>query len=494
MASSRKSHPTPDPVSAALLTALADAVGQARVAPPEPFGLLAARPARRGRKPTTLLLALSGGRDSMALLHAACSLRARRAPGFAHLAALHVHHGLQPAADDFEACCVAACAERDVPLQVVRVQVNVGHRGIEAAARHARYAALAAQARAEHAAAVLTAHHRDDRIETFLINWLRGAGPDGLAAFGGVRPLLQDVALLRPWVDIARAQIDAYVAAQGLSYVDDPSNRDTRLLRNALRAQVLPELERVRPGYARAAARSIDLVSDAADVLAEIGAADLAQCAEPAAPGAPPVLRLDRMAALPPARRALLVRRWLADAGQETPPRARLSELLAQALAARADARLRIRVGDLDVRRYRGRLVLQPAPPADAEAIEVHWHGEAELPVPAWGGVLHFAPTAAAGFDRQWLLDAPLVVCGRRGGERFRPHAGRPSRTLKRAFQEAGVAEFERTRLPLVWRDDALIFVAGLGPDVRLLADVEACQTRVQITWQADAGLLGARD
>jgi tRNA(Ile)-lysidine synthase len=267
--------------------------------------------------------------------------------------------------------------------------------------------------------------------------------------------------------------------------VDDPSNSDVRLLRNALRQHVLPALEAARPGMRNAAARSIDLLAEAAEVLRECGAVDLAACTDGAPKG---MLHLDRLAQLTPARQALVLRQWLAAHGIDALARARLRDLLAQALRARADAKIVLRIGALEVRRHRALLLVRPAQRAAAGSATIHWRGEREIAVPAWRGVLRFVAGADSGFDPEWLGEQPLELRGRGGGERFKPHPTRPSKTLKRLFQEAGVPEFERARLPLVWRGEQLIYVAGLGPDARL---VDTGGARVRLEWQPDAPLLG---
>jgi tRNA(Ile)-lysidine synthase len=122
------------------------------------------------------------------------------------------------------------------------------------------------------------------------------------------------------------------------------------------------------------------------------------------------------------------------------------------------------------------------------DAATITWRGEEEIAVPGWGGVLRFDTTVEEGFEVDWLSGVPLELRGRGGGERFKPHPTRPSKTLKRLFQDANVPEFERARLPLVWRGDELIYVAGLGPDARL---VETGGPRVALTWVPDAPLLG---
>lgn len=451
-------------------------------------GAAGANVTRRRRGGASLLIAFSGGRDSTALLDVATRLRSERARGFAKLFAVHVHHGLLPQADKWVAHCEAACAARDVVLETRHVAVDRRGRGVEAAAREARYAALAAVAQEHGAAAVLTAHHLDDRIETFLIQWLRGAGAEGLAAFPTQRDFGPGgVQLLRPLIDIGREQIDRYVALRDLTFIEDPSNADTRLLRNALRAQAIPALEAARPGFRKAAARSIDLVAEAATVLREVGAQDLAVCTEDAPAG---MLWLERLAQLTPARRALVLRTWLSGHGVEAPARARLAEIAQQALGARSDARLLLRVGARELRRHRGLLLLRAAvDDAERNNARVEWRGEAELAVPSWGGVLRFVP-AADGFDPDWLRRRPLELRARAGGERFKPHPTRPSKTLKRLFQDAGIPEFERSALPLVWRDDELIYVAGLGADARLVDDDGM---RVGLEWVPDATLLDGR-
>jgi tRNA(Ile)-lysidine synthase len=478
MASSRKRLPKPDAVEQRLLDALRDAL----VDHPGGEGGAAPAAARAGAGP--LLIAFSGGRDSTALLDAACRLRGSRAPGFARLLAVHVHHGLQPEADRWSEACAQACARLDVPLHSMRVKVEPAGGGIEEAAREARYAALA-EAAAEHGAtAIATAHHLDDRVETFLMQWMRGAGIDGLTGFVPARALPGGGVLLRPWLAVPRADIEHYLARRQLACVDDPSNADPRLLRSALRARVLPALRAVRPGFLRGAARSIELLAESAEALHELAQSDLAACTDDAPAG---MLRLDRLAALPPGRRAVTVRAWLAAQGVPLPSRARLAQVLAQALASRTDSRMKVRLGGHEVRRHRGLLLLRLAQSEHRGEATIRWRGEPEIAVPAWGGALRFEPTQGEGFDPAWLAACPLQLRARGGGERFKPHALRPSKTLRRLFQDAGIAEFERAALPLVWRDGRLIYVAGLGADARLL---ESGGERVQLEWQADAALI----
>jgi tRNA(Ile)-lysidine synthase len=439
------------------------------------------------RVPLVVLVGASGGLDSSVLLHLLARLVAERGSGLREVVAGHVHHGLSRHADAWQAHVAAQAEALGLRFVTRRVQVQRAGRGLEAAAREARYRALADIAAEAGASVVCCAHHRDDRLETFLIQWLRGAGPEGLAAFPPARTFggPAGALLLRPLLDVPREELAAYAERHGIVPVHDESNDDRTLLRNALRHDVLPRLDALRPGFRAAAARSVELVAEAADALRSVAESDLAACTRGAPDG---MLRLDALWALPAARQPWTVRAWLAAHGLEAPPRARLLELLAQARGARSDARLLLRLGDAEVRRYRGLLLVRPAGVAVRDSAAFSWRGEAEIALPEWGGALRFERVHdAEGFDPEWLAAMPLEARPRAGGERFKPNAARPSRTLKRLYQDAGIPEFDRPRLPLVWRDGELIFVAGLGADVRL---TDRDGERVRIAWQPAATLL----
>jgi tRNA(Ile)-lysidine synthase len=486
MASTRTPPKRADPRDAPLIEAAQSAVAaalaslhdaQAQIAEP-----LRRMPLRRADEP--LLLALSGGRDSMVLLDLLVRAASTRGSGLRRLHAAHVHHGLSRNADAWLAHCEAECVARAVPLIASHVAVQPRGRGLEAAAREVRYAALATAARQCGARIVLTAHHRDDRLETFLLQWMRGAGVDGLAAFPPVRAFETELRLVRPLIDVDRSDLESYVERHGIRFVEDETNDDRALLRNAVRAEIMPRFEALRPGFRNAAARSIELVAEAADALRSVAQADLAACADGAPDG---MLWLDRVLTLPGARANGVLRAWLAAAGLAAPSRARLSDLLRQARDARSDTRLLVRIGDREVRRYRGLLLLKSAAEPGGTAHTFRWQGEDEIALAGWGGTLRFVPTRDEGFDPEWLRAGSFEVRPRAGGERFKPHAGRPSKTLKRLFQETAVAEFDRARLPLLWRNDELIYVAGLGPDVRF---IDRDGVRIAIEWQPDARLI----
>jgi tRNA(Ile)-lysidine synthase len=489
MGASRTRPKKADPLEESLLDAAAAAVRRAQdqleARAARSADALRRRLSRRGG--LIAVVGFSGGRDSTVLLNVMARLARQRGSGLREVVAVHVHHGISPHADAWETHCATVAAGLELRFIARRVAVRRAGRGLEAAARDARYEALVAAAVEVGAGVICCAHHRDDRVETFVIQWLRGAGPEGLAAFPPARAFGENGPLLvRPFIDIARVDLQRYLEERGLPFVEDDSNDDPALLRNALRADVLPRLDALRPGFRAAAARSIDLLAEAAEALRTVAAGDLALCREGAPPG---MLRLDALSTLPEARQTRALRAWLASHDIEALSRGRLLELLAQARAARSDARLLVRVGGREVRRYRGLLLLRTAPIETRDAEAVRWSGEDEIALPGWGGRLRFVPvTGREGFDPQWLRAEPLEARPRAGGERFKPHAARPSKTLKRLFQDAGVPEFERARLPLLWRAGELIYVAGLGADVRF---TERDGDRIVLEWKPDATLIG---
>jgi tRNA(Ile)-lysidine synthase len=420
--------------------------------------VVAGRLARQLVPHARLTLALSGGLDSVVLLHA---LRAVPAPVPFSLDAVHIHHGLSPHADAWAAFCVRLCAEWNVPLAIHRVQVATDDAaGIEAAARRERQRVFAGV----DTDLLLTAHHQDDQAETFLLQALRGAGPKGLAAMAALQGRAGWRARQwRPLLDVARAELHDYARGHGLVWVEDESNQDARYRRNALRGQVLPALVTHFPGARATLARAAAMQADAAALLDDLARLDAAT----AIAGE----RLDcaALAALTPARARNLLRHFIERQGHAMPSARRLDEALHQLRDARRDARLCLKLGAAELHRYRGGAYLVPPPPARAEP--VRWQGEARLQVPMAGATVHFDGVLGAGLQRKLLQTGKVTLGVRRGGERLRLQAGGPHRSLKNLLQERAVPPWQRGRLPLLWCDGRLLWVAGIGCDADALAE-----------------------
>ncbi len=393
-----------------------------------------------------IVLALSGGRDSIVLLDVLAGLCG--ASGLP-LVAVHVNHGLHPDAGRWAEFCRARCEALGVPLTVV----PLGRRpaagdSLEAWARRERYAALAACMR--RGDALLTAHHAADRAETVLLALLRGAGSHGLRGFAPRRPFPPGV-LLRPLADCPAPALAAHAARRGLAWVEDPANRDPRHPRNWLRHAWLPPLRERWPGLDATLGQVAVLQAQTAGLLDALADADLP-------PGAGP-LPLAALAPLDAARRANAVRRWIRRAGVPAPGRDVLAQILRQGLEARPDSALRIRWNGAELRRHAGRLyLLAPLPPPPPAGERWAWQPPADLALP--GGTLRAVPAPGG-------LRVPagvgLAVGFRAGGERVRL-PGRAHRTpLKELFRAAGMPPWVRARTPIVYADGQPAAVPGLG-------------------------------
>jgi tRNA(Ile)-lysidine synthase len=396
-------------------------------------------------------VAYSGGVDSHALLHALTALR-DNLPG--ELGAVHVNHGLQAAAADWAAHCETVCRELAVPLVGLNVDGRPGSGDSpEAAARAARYAALDGWLPAGHG--LLTAQHRDDQAETLLLQLLRGSGVKGLAAMPVVATLGAGL-LLRPLLDVSRRELQAYADRQRLHWVEDPSNTDTGLDRNYLRQRIVPELRRRWPAVAQTLARSAQHCAEAARILEQVAAADVADLAGPAGD----TLALGGLQALTAERRRNALRSWLQQRCGALPSTAVLSRILHDILASRPDASPCVRWSGFEVRRYRDRLYLLRQAPVRDPGRRLAWSLDGNLELPDAGGTLHARRASGHGL-RVAAVSGPVAVAFRQGGERCRP-AGRPHHhSLKKLLQECGVPPWERPRIPLIYVGNQLAAVAG---------------------------------
>ncbi|WP_369641972.1 tRNA lysidine(34) synthetase TilS [Acidovorax sp. A79] len=283
-----------------------------------------------------LAVGFSGGADSTALL-LAC---ARRWPG--QVRAIHVHHGLQPAADGFARHCEDLCQALDVPLAVQRPDArHAPGQSPEDAARQARYKAFEAVALASKAhnaiKSIAIAQHADDQVETLVLALSRGAGVAGLAAMPA-RWRRAGIDWYRPLLRVAGADVRQWLRAQGQGWVEDPTNADERFTRNRIRARILPVLEAAFPAFRDTFARSAQHAAQADELLEELALQDLAIV------GAPP--RIRALQGLSRARQANVLRHWLRVEHHTTAAAAQLNELLDQVQSCTTRGhRIHIKVG-----------------------------------------------------------------------------------------------------------------------------------------------------
>lgn len=385
-------------------------------------------------------LGFSGGLDSTVLLH----LLSRQG---LELRAIHVNHGLSANAGAWQEHCAAMADSLGVPFVARRVQVDRDGRGLEQAARDARYRVFGEVL--QPGDELLLAQHGDDQVETFFLRLLRGAGALGLAAMADARPL-GGASVLRPLLGVGRAQLEEYAREHRLRWIEDESNADQSLDRNYLRAAVLPLLSERWPLRERVT-RAVQNLREAAELLGDLGSADLELCDQRRERFGESI-SLASVRLLPQRRRKNLLRSWIAACGGSMPEAPHLEQALQQALQSGEDTQMAVAVGGLVARRFRDRLFLTPPLPASPAGRQYRWNGRDRLEL-AGGWTL----TVDSGWPQ-----GDYQVCYRSGGERARPTHRRHSQALKKLLQEAGLEPWLRDLVPLVYRDGTLLAVGDL--------------------------------
>ena len=405
-----------------------------------------------------ITLALSGGLDSMVLLHVLTELRARHP---FELQAIHINHGLSPHAGEWADFCVKYCQTQCVALSVHRVTIPPQDpAGIEGAARRERHRFFALQ----DTDCLLTAHHQNDQAETLLLQLLRGAGPKGLSAMAEIQPHSDWRApQLRPLLAFSRTELHRYAVAHELAWVEDESNLDIRYRRNVLRHQVIPLLEAHFPATTVTLARAARLQAESAELLDDLAQLD-----------ASTAIRGDRLdcvelASLSVSRARNLLRYFMGSHAWSMSNSRRLDEALHQLLDARQAATVCVNLGEMELHRFRGGAYLVPRKASIPQPALV-WQGETSLTLASIGSEVRFTPVQGAGLKRA-LLDAGKVELRlREGREKIRLGIGGVRRKLKNVLQESAIPPWERDRLPLLMCDGQLVWAAGIGMHVDFLA------------------------
>lgn len=420
-----------------------------------------------------LCVALSGGLDSTVLLAALTALRAGPYPDLS-LRAIHIHHGLSELADDWVAHVVAFCRQLQVPLEVVYVSVDAKGKGVEAAARTARY-----QAFADHLAVgeiLLTAQHLNDQCETFLLALKRGSGPAGLSAMAALS-VNKGYPLLRPFLSLSRQQLEQFATDAGLKWIEDDSNQDVRFDRNFLRLCILPALYERWPHFPQAVSRSATLCAEQETLLDEL----LSESLQVLTDDSNGSLDIPAIAAMSVPRRQALLRRWLADQGARMPSRDQLQRIWDEVALSREDAEPQLQLNLLSVRRFRQRLYLLPQM-ASLKQTVLLWDTASPLTLPDGLGQLQASEVFVQNAESIRLPRDDEQVSVRFQTQGMIEKAGRQhSRQSKKLWQELNIPPWQRERTPLIYYNEQLMAAPGLFITRQALAEANAPQW--QVTW-----------
>ncbi|MDH3977388.1 MAG: tRNA lysidine(34) synthetase TilS [Gammaproteobacteria bacterium] len=432
-------------------------------------------------------VALSGGVDSSALLQA-LTLLLQEMPGN-QVRAIHVNHHLHPESDQWAAACGSLCAKLGIVFSTHDVVVADDHdEGLEAAARRARYRVFEAELEPDER--LLTAHHRDDQVETFLLRLMRGAGPQGLASIRQRRSFGRGW-LIRPLLYCSRGEIENFAKEHGLTWIDDPANTNTQYDRNFLRHDVLPLLLTRWPGLGETIPRAARLSGEAAMMLDELAELDAGQIVQGNRIAIPP------FSALSSPRQRNLLRYVLRKHDLKPPSEVRLREGLAQLTGAGQDRLPVLALAGGQVRRYREHLhVLNFDPDQQTAFRPQRWDGCGRLDLVDvrsdfqgnfqsnfqgnFLGQLYFADPH--GGEAAW--PAGWEVRYREGGEQIR-HGGQ-RKLVKKLLQERGIVPWMRGFIPLLYREGQLLAIGGVCIADDFSADAPA---ELELIWTGHPSL-----
>lgn len=431
-----------------------------------------------------LLIGLSGGIDSIVLLHLLASLRDnekfeslpyfcsvsrnkkqnREKPPLFPLRAIHIHHGLSPNADNWQHFCQSYCQRLDVPFLTCNIKLDHRQASLEHQARQLRYQAIAKQMLANEI--LLTAHHRNDQVETFFLALKRGSGVQGLSSMAEFSQL-NGIPIYRPLLDVSRCQIESYAKAQGLSWVEDESNNDSHYERNFLRHEVLPILQQRWQSFDRAVARTASLCAEQQALIEELitprflenfSSKDLS-------------FDVANFNDISPAQQRVLLRMWLQHLKQPMPSQVQLSKIQNEIIAAGADRNPSLKLGDSVVRRFQQRLFLTAEfqdltdivlPLAIGESVILPDQlGRVELFKKEKSLLVIWHQNDGKCQQSEIVKTTATSICIKFYHQGKIHLASGRHESLKKCWQQAGVPQWLRSRIPLIFLDN--VFYCAVG-------------------------------
>jgi len=414
------------------------------------------------KKIKSMTVALSGGVDSVVLLHLLHSLQKKHR---FILNATHVHHGLSKNADKWVKFCEKLCRDLSIPLDIHYVKLpKKKSLGIEGEARQLRYEKLL-QSKSD---LVVLAHHADDQAETFLLQLIRGAGVKGLASMAHLDDTRK---LWRPLLNTSRIDIEKYAKQHKLKWIEDESNLNIDFDRNFIRSKILPILKNRFNHIIKVIYRSSIHLAEAQNLLDDLAKLDLKSYLKSV--NYKHILQVKSFNKLSLTRAKNVLRYWLELNDQLMPSRDLLDELLRQVLTAKKDAELKIELSkDYEIRRYKDEIYLVHKNKQTHKNYEIVWNGESEILLPN-GTKLKFKKVKGKGISLEKMKNKKLIISNRKGGESFKPDLKRPTKKIKQMLQESDLPPWERENLPLIFVGNELASVPNFGIDVKFQCNLK---------------------
>jgi tRNA(Ile)-lysidine synthase len=398
----------------------------------------------------SLTVALSGGVDSVVLLHLANTFQ-KDNPDIS-VSAIHVDHGLSDNAKDWQLFCTELCHTLEIPLKIAEVEVNKKTRqSLEAVAREQRYLALFELS--DPNSVILLGQHQDDQVETFLLQLKRGSGLAGLSAMASLSTQ-QGRYLLRPLLNTSRAEIEGFAANFAINHINDESNDDKSFDRNYLRHDIVPQLNARFRGFNACVSRSVELLQQQQTLIEEISQSDLIQAYNLSQSKEANAIPVSFLSSLSFARQANLVRYWLSEHNLLMPSKVILDQILNQAINAKADAKISIQLGKHTIQRFRNELyVVAGFEPIldvfDYDTGPISLSNGTSLVKHQGKGIRDIKP------------DEKLSVRFANLKTRIKPSNKPGSNTVKHWLKDAKVPPWQRAAVPQIYYNETLVQVVG---------------------------------
>lgn len=417
-----------------------------------------------------IYIAYSGGVDSHVLLHlCACtpSLKDK-------ITAVYVHHGLQAAAEAWPEHCQQIAAALGIDFKVLRVNAGAANgQSPEEAARDARYTAFKTLLKAGDV--LLVGQHREDQLETVLLQLFRGAGLAGLSGMPDRMPFGQGM-LLRPFLNIAKQTINDYARQQQLSWVEDPTNQCSDYDRNFLRNEVLPLLKQRWPVIDKTVSRSAAHCAEALGLVNEIAE----QFFEQVFNQADQTLIISQLHLKSLLHQKLIIRQWFAQIGLKMPSQDLVGRILDEVVGANEQSVPLISTQGFEIRRYRDKLYCLPQAVIEIQQTK-SWSNHQRLINIGNHQALRWIESPTGILAEHWHA-AQIEIKFRSGGEKIRLYGRTGHHSLKKLFQEAGIPPWEREQMPLIYLNGCLAAVGDLWISAEFYAEnPTAC---VRVVWQ----------
>ena len=398
-----------------------------------------------------IFIAYSGGIDSHVLLHLSASIDEIKSK----ITAVYVHHGLQQEADAWEKHCELVCLNLDVTYKCLNVnaQKSIGQ-SPEEAARDARYHVLKSLLGKNDV--LLLAQHREDQMETVLLQLFRGAGVQGLSGM----PSAIDFGLgtmCRPLLDVSKQEIENYAECNSLDWVEDPSNNSNEFDRNFLRNQILPQLRQRWPALDKTIARSARHCASNHSVIQDLAKALLINLFDETEG----TLNISQLLELDVNKQHLVLRQWFASHKLRMPSEKNLNRILTEVVTAKGCGNPEVQGTGYCIRRYRNDLYCLTSCRDDSNLQEKNWPmGQKQLKLD--DGKTLMITEGTQGISESIWLQAQVTVKYRKGKEKIRLPGRKGHHTLKNLYQEKAIPPWLRHNIPLIYLNDKLVAIADL--------------------------------